>query len=197
VPPIARARSEPKPELSPSGGARRGHATTSARGTDGAGQLAPTPSSRGPGAHASGPCVAARAAAMPRARGPWRRPDPRRRGGIRRPGRNGSLARAQPGAPRSGGQVAAISGSAHKLWCPGRMGAGCCASCLSEIISFAERRSGRRVGAGALGYEHGASACTRHASISIASRRFLVLLFGFPPSSLSIRRVGPVGSECM
>ena len=121
-------------------------------------------------------------------------PIPHRRGGIRRHGGTVSpVHRLRPRPIRKARSLACL------LWCRGRMGAGCCccASCLSEIISFAERRSGRRVGAGALGYEHGASACTRHASISIASRRFLVLLFGFPPSSLSIRRVGPVGSECM
>jgi len=43
-------------------------------------------------------------------------------------------------------QSVRVALSVPKLWCRGRMGAGCCccASCLSEIISFAERRSGRR-----------------------------------------------------
>ena len=116
-------------------------------------------------------------------------PIPHRRGGIRRHGGTVSpVHRLRPRPIRKARSLACLL-SAPKLWCPGRMGAGCCccccASCLSEIISFAERRSGRRVGAGAgPGLRLRASACARHASISAASRRLLVFFI--------VRRLGPV-----
>lgn len=111
-------------------------------------------------------------------------------------GRNGPLARAQTGAPpRSGGQVAAMSVGAPKLRCTGRMGAVRYASRLPEINFLCRAPIDRDVESELGGPGLPASACTRHASISLASRCLLVfLLFGFPlPSSLSIPRLGPVG----
>jgi hypothetical protein len=130
LPPIARASSElsrqppraPEPrDFLVRRGRQARHATTTSAGKRGTDSNDHRHTSGRAGEHAAGPCVAARDRT---AAAGWR---------------NGPFARAWPGAPDQArpGQVAAVSVSTTTQVVVYY------ASCLSEIISFAQRRLGR------------------------------------------------------
>jgi hypothetical protein len=107
--------------------------------------------------------------------------------------RNGPFARAQPGAPSPDQARPLLLCQLHRL-CGGVlswMDAGSYASCLSEIMSFAQRRWGRGVGA-----EGGGPLEVEHCYVTLASAlrhdiSSFFLLLGFP--HLVYSAVGPSG----
>jgi hypothetical protein len=141
------------------------------------------------------------------ARGPCAQgsPDPRRRGGIRRPGPDGGTVRspvhslgARPDQEAS--QVAAMSLSAHKLRCTGRMGAGRWLLRVPLIRNNFLRRTPIGTSSrswGALGLEHRQAHVTPASALRHSVSSFFYCSGSLFPHLCLFRGWGPSASECM